>query len=48
MAKEEYIIGHTGNFLNVKYRGNKNDLNKDIEVKINNIEYPYCIGSTID
>ena len=41
MAKEEYIIGHTGNFLNVKYRGNKNDLNKDIEVKINNIEYPY-------
>ena len=48
MAKEEYIIGHTGNFLNVKYRGNKNDLNKDIEVKINNIEYPYCIGNTID
>lgn len=48
IAKEEYIIGHTGNFLNVKYRGNKNDLNKDIEVKINNIEYPYCIGSTID
>lgn len=48
MAKEDYIIGHTGNFLNVKYRGNKNDLNKDIEVKINNIEYPYCIGSTID
>lgn len=48
IAKEDYIIGHTGNFLNVKYRGNKNDLNKDIEVKINNIEYPYCIGSTID
>ena len=48
IAKDEYIIGHTGNFLNVKYRGNKNDLNKDIEVKINNIEYPYCIGSTID
>ena len=48
MAKEDYIIGHTGNFLNVKYHGNKNDLNKDIEVKINNIEYPYCIGSTID
>ena len=48
IAKEEYIIGHTGNFLNVKYCGNKNDLNKDIEVKINNIEYPYCIGSTID
>ena len=48
IAKEDYIIGHTGNFLNVKYHGNKNDLNKDIEVKINNIEYPYCIGSTID
>ena len=38
IAKEDYIIGHTGNFLNVKYHGNKNDLNK----------YPYCIGSTID
>ena len=48
IAKDDYIIGHTGNFLNVKYHGNKNDLNKDIEVKINNIEYPYCIGSTID
>ena len=48
IAKDDYIIGHTGNFLNVKYNGNKNDLNKDIEVKINNIEYPYCIGSTID
>lgn len=47
IAKDDYIIGHTGNFLNVKYHGNKNDLNKDIEVKINNIEYPYCIGSTI-
>ena len=23
MAKEDYIIGHTGNFLNVKYHGNK-------------------------
>ena len=42
--KDGYIIGHTGNYLLVKMKGDKNLLNKDINVTINKIEYPYVIG----
>lgn len=48
VAKEEYIIGHTGNYLNIKTIGTKKDLNKDKKVIINKIEYPYCIADIID
>ncbi len=43
--KNDYIIGHTANYLLVKTKGNKEDLNKDIEVTIKEIEYPYVIGT---
>lgn len=42
--KEGYIIGHTGNYLLIKSKGNINDLNIIKKVKIEKIEYPYCIG----
>lgn len=42
--KEDYIIGHTGNYLLVKMKGDKELLNKDITVTIDKIEYPYVIG----
>lgn len=42
--KDDYIIGHTGNYLLVKMKGDKGLLNKDINVTINKIEYPYVIG----
>lgn len=48
MVKGNFIIGHTGNFLNIKCLGTNDKLNKDIKVKIEKIEYPYCIGSIID
>ena len=43
---DEYVIGHTGNYLLVKakYFGNE----KNIKVRIIKIEYPYCIGEVID
>ena len=44
MYKEGYIIGHTGNYLNVKTKGSINDLNKIKKVTIKRVEYPYCIG----
>ncbi len=42
--KEGYIIGHTGNYLQIKTKGNIDDLNEIKKVKIKKIEYPYCIG----
>ena len=42
--KEGYIIGHTGNYLLIKSKGNIEDLNIMKKVKIQKIEYPYCIG----
>jgi hypothetical protein len=45
--RDDYIIGHTGNYLQVKIKGNEQDLNKDIKVKIDKISYPYCLGERI-
>ena len=42
--KDGYIIGHTGNYLSIKSKGNINNINKNKEVKIKEINYPYCIG----
>mgnify|MGYP006381318737 CR=1 FL=1 len=42
--KEGYIIGHTGNYLSIKSKGNIKNINKNKEVIIKEIEYPYCIG----
>ena len=42
--KDDYSIGHTGNFLHVKVKGNY-QINEFIKVKIEKIDYPYCIGN---
>ena len=42
--KDGYIIGHTGNYLSIKCKGNIEDINTIKEVVIKEIEYPYCIG----
>ena len=46
VRNDEYVIGHTGNYLLVKakYIGDK----RNLMIKINKIEYPYCIGEVID
>ena len=41
--KEGYIIGHTGNYLLIKAKGNVDDLNEVKKAKIEKVEYPYCI-----
>ena len=43
--KDGYLYGHTGNYLSIKSKGNKDLLNKIVNVTIENIEYPYCIGN---
>ena len=42
--KDGYSIGHTGNFLHVKFKGDY-PVNEFITVKIEKVEYPYCIGN---
>ena len=42
--KDGYLIGHTGNYLLVKYKGMEDLLNKDVLVEIKSVEYPYVIG----
>ena len=42
--RDGYLIGHTGNYLLVKYKGDIDLLHKDVNVIIKDIEYPYVIG----
>ena len=42
--KDGFIIGHTGNYLNVKCKGSIEDLNNIKQVNIEKVEYPYVIG----
>ena len=44
--KDGYSIGHTGNFLHVKFKGDY-PVNEFVKVKIEKVDYPYCIV-TID
>ena len=44
VEKDGYIIGHTGNYLQVKCLGCKKDLGNDLKVRITANEYPYLIG----
>ena len=42
--KDGYLIGHTDNYLKIKASGNKDLLNKIIEVEILENDYPYLLG----
>ena len=43
VIKNGYLIGHTGNYLLIKYKGDNLD-HESHDVIIESIEYPYCIG----
>lgn len=42
--KDGYVIGHTGNYLLIKTKGNIEDLNVLKQVKVQEVEYPYCVA----
>ncbi|MBE6149991.1 MAG: tRNA (N(6)-L-threonylcarbamoyladenosine(37)-C(2))-methylthiotransferase MtaB [Firmicutes bacterium] len=46
--KDGYLIGHTGNYLQIKVKGDESLLNKIVNIKIENIDYPFCISKIID
>ena len=39
--KEGVLVGHTSNYLQVKCKGKKTELNKRISVYVDSISYPY-------
>ena len=47
VAHNEYLIGHTGNYLSIKVKADKSLLHEDVLVKITDIEYPYCIAELV-
>lgn len=44
MYKDGYLIGHSGNYLSIKAKGDISNLNTTTKVIIENVNYPYCIG----
>ncbi len=48
VIKDGYLIGHTGNYLQVKAKSNLNLIGKDVKVKLIKVEYPSIIGDIID
>ena len=44
VEKDGYLIGHTGNYLLVKVKGDLSSLNKTVEVLLEEVKYPYVIG----
>ena len=45
--KDGYLYGHTGNYLAIKTKGNKELINNIVKAKIEEIDYPYCVSSLI-
>jgi len=43
--KDGYLIGHSGNYLLLKVKGDKNLLHQLLSLKVEQILYPYCLGS---
>ena len=48
IEKDGYLIGHTGNYLQIKMEGNKELIGKDVKVILKEVIYPYIIGKKID
>ena len=42
--KDGYLIGHTGNDLLIKCEGNNDLINKNVEVELKDINYPYILS----
>lgn len=44
VEKDGYLIGHTGNYLLVKVKGDISSLNQTVPVLLEEVKYPYVIG----
>ncbi len=46
--KDGYLIGHTGNYLQIKFKGDVTDLHKEIMVQLKKVSYPYVISEKVE
>ncbi len=46
--KDGYLIGHTGNYLLIKAKGENEFVKDEINVLIDSIEYPYALSKIVD
>lgn len=46
VSKDGYLIGHTGNYLLIRCKGDKL-VHESIIVKINHVDYPYCVAEDV-
>lgn len=44
MKKDGYLVGHTKNYISIKYKTDENLTHDEITVKLDKIEYPYVIA----
>ncbi|MBR3897865.1 MAG: tRNA (N(6)-L-threonylcarbamoyladenosine(37)-C(2))-methylthiotransferase MtaB [Bacilli bacterium] len=42
--KDGYLIGHTGNYLMIKAKGEESELKKEVLVKLLEVDYPYVLS----
>ena len=40
-----YLFGHTGNYLSIKTKGEKELINKIVKIKVVDVSYPYCLSN---
>lgn len=45
--KNGYLIGHSGNYLAIKVRGDKELLNQSLMVELKEIQYPHILGEIV-
>ncbi len=48
VLQDDYLIGHTGNYLLLKVKGEPKDLKISKKVFLEKIEYPYLIGKIVN
>ncbi len=48
MVKDGFLMGHTGNYLQVKFKGKKEDVNQIEKVHIDSLCYPYLEAHKVD
>ena len=44
MKKDGYLVGHTKNYISIKYKTNMPLIHDEIEVELDSIEYPYVLA----
>jgi threonylcarbamoyladenosine tRNA methylthiotransferase MtaB len=45
--KDGYLVGHSRDYISLKFKGNKDSLGKEVDVKVISPDKPYNIGELV-